>query len=90
MNVILQHLITNPFVDRLVINYGVFKESKVSLHVYNMQGRQVSTLEEKHTKTGKYSVTWKPQRTLKPGYYFIALKINDLQVHYQKVMFQHG
>jgi protocatechuate 3,4-dioxygenase beta subunit len=80
----------NPFVDQLVIDYGVFKESKVSLHVYNMQGQQVATLEERPTKKGKYSVTWKPQSSIKSGYYFIALKINDLQVHYQKVMLQQG
>ena len=29
----------NPFKDRIDINYGVFQRSKVSLYVYDLQGR---------------------------------------------------
>ncbi len=76
----------NPFTSNLQINYGVFRESKVGLLVFNMQGQMVSTLEDRKLVSGKYTAEWKPQSSLPAGIYFVALKINDLQVHYQKVV----
>lgn len=76
----------NPFSDRLVIQYGVFKAAKVSLLVFDIQGRQVATLEERQLSAEKYEAIWEPEMQLPNGHYFIALKINDLQVHYLKVL----
>jgi len=75
----------NPFEDSVEIHYGVFKPAKVGLVVYNMQGQQVAVLEDKQMSAEKYYATWKPEIGIDSGYYFIAIKINDLQVHYQKV-----
>lgn len=75
----------NPFQDELEINYGVFKKSKVGLVVYNMAGQQVAILEDSTMLPEKYNVTWRPEEALPSGHYFVALKINDLQVHYLKV-----
>ncbi len=71
-----------PFSD----SHGIFKESKVSLSVFDLHGRQVATLDEKLLQPEKYEVTWNQENELPNGYYFIALKINDLQVHYIKVI----
>ena len=68
------------------IDYGVFKTAKVGLVVYDMQGQQVAILEEKMMTPEKYKASWKPKEDLSTGYYFVAIKINDLQVHYQKVI----
>ena len=76
----------NPFMNELEINYGVFRDSKVSLSVFDLFGRTVAVLEEKSLKAEKYSATWQPESNLPDGYYFIALKVNDLQVHYLKVL----
>jgi len=76
----------NPFKDKLLIKYGVFKESKVGLIVFDAQGRTVATLKNEILKTEKYEAEWKPDYNLPNGYYFVALKINDLQVHYRKVL----
>ncbi len=76
----------NPFTNQLEIKYGVFREGKVSLFVFDMHGRTVAKLEEKSLSPEKYSAIWKPSSNLPDGYYFIALKINDLQVHYLKVL----
>ena len=78
----------NPFNNRVEIEYGVFQESKVSLFVYDINGRVVSQLDEKQLSPEKYEVIWEPESKLPTGHYFIALKINDLQVHYLKVIKQ--
>ncbi len=78
----------NPFRDRIDINYGVFQRSKVSLFVYDLQGKIVANLDEQFLEPQKYNVTWQPDSRLPSGHYFIALKINDLQVHYLKVIKQ--
>lgn len=76
----------NPFANRVEINYGVFRDAKVSLFVYDLHGRTVANLEEKSLIAEKYTAIWQPDSTIPDGYYFIALKINDLQVHYVKVL----
>lgn len=78
----------NPFTSELNIHYGVFKRAKVGLVVYNMSGSQVAVLEDRERTPEKYNATWRPEKGLPAGHYFIALKINDLQVHYLKVVKQ--
>lgn len=80
----------NPFSEQLVINYGVFRPAKVSLSVFDLQGKLVANLDEKQLDPQKYKAVWQAPANLVNGYYFITLKINDLQVHYQKVSFMRG
>ena len=75
----------NPFSTSVEIFYGVFKPAKVSLLVFDMQGKQVATLEERFLTPQKYTAVWQPDAALPKGHYFVVLKINDLQVHYKKV-----
>jgi len=76
----------NPFDNMVEIHYGVFKRSKVGLIVYNMMGQEVAVLEDEVKSPEKYYAIWQPPVDLVSGHYFIALKINDLQVHYLKVV----
>lgn len=76
----------NPFDSSVNINYGVFHRAKVGLVVFDMQGRQVAVLEDRVMAPDKYTATWNPNSKINSGYYFIAIKINDLQVHYIKVL----
>jgi protocatechuate 3,4-dioxygenase beta subunit len=78
----------NPFSDRVEIKYGVFQEGEVSVFVYDIEGKIVSQLGKKLLSPQKYEVVWEPDNNLPNGHYFIALKINDLQVHYLKVIRQ--
>jgi len=78
----------NPFTDTLEIRYGVFREAKVSINVYNVNGQKVATLEENEHSPEKYTAVWQPEPSLPKGHYFIALMWNDLQVHYLKVVRQ--
>lgn len=76
----------NPFSDYVEIQYGVFREAAVSLLVYDIHGRLISILEETTLQAEKYMAVWRPDIGLVEGHYFIALKVNDLQVHYLKVL----
>lgn len=76
----------NPFRHQLLIKYGVFKRARVSLLVYSLTGHLVATLEEKTLTPEKYEAIWEPSSDLPAGHYFVALKINDLQVHYKKII----
>ncbi len=76
----------NPFLDIIQINYGVFQEAKVSIQVFDIQGRLVANLEELNLKPEKFTAEWRPDPNIHPGHYFVALKINDVQVHYLKVI----
>jgi len=78
----------NPFSNELTINYGVFKDSRVAISVFDIQGKAIAVLEENDLKAEKYEATWKPEVGLPDGHYFISLKVNDFQVHYVKVLKQ--
>ena len=75
----------NPFTTEIEIHYGVFHAAKVGLVVYDMSGKLVAELEDKELPAEKYYATWVPDNKLSSGHYFVALKINELQVHYLKV-----
>ena len=76
----------NPIKGRVEIEYGVFKKSKVGLVVYDLAGHEVARLKDEILQADKYTSIWEPSASLSPGHYFIALKINDLQVHYLKIV----
>ena len=78
----------NPFSNQMIIRYGIFRRSRVSVEVFDLQGRLIANLEESQLSPEKYEAIWEPDGSLPNGHYFIALKINDLQVHYLKVIRQ--
>jgi len=79
-------LLPTPFSKKLTIKYGVFKASKVAISVYNLMGKQISNLESSTMSPGKYEAYWEVPDTIPQGHYFVALSINDLQVHYLKAL----
>jgi len=78
----------NPFNDYIEINYGIFTKSKVIISVYNIRGEIVANIDERVLEPEKYSVFWRPYHNLPKGHYFISIIINDLQVHYYKIIRQ--
>ena len=76
----------NPFTHRVDFHYGVFRQARVSIQVFNSQGVLVADIAEAHLKPEKYHATWIPDANLPQGIYIAVLKVNDLQVHYLKVM----
>jgi len=75
-----------PFKDEVVIHYGVYHAAKVSIQVFDIRGSLVAILNEENLEPQKYTAIWKPDQNLPDGMYWMALKLNDLQVHYLKVM----
>lgn len=78
----------NPYAERIRIRYGIFKEANVSILVYDVAGRLVANLEESRLGPDKYEAFWTPDSALPNGHYFVALKVNALQVHYLKIVYQ--
>ena len=76
----------NPFRHSLRIQYGVFQQARTRVEVFNLQGNRVAILDEQSLSPEKYEAVWKPDSAVASGVYFIVLKINDLQVHYLKVV----
>lgn len=76
----------NPFTNEVEIRYGVFRKGLISLLVFDLQGRMVANLEESELNPEKYTATWQPPTSLPAGHYFVCLKVNDQQVHYQKLV----
>ena len=77
----------NPFSEKLIIKYGVLRNADTSLMVFDLHGRKVAQLEHKRLNSAKYEASWVPPAGLPSGHYFIALKVNDIQVHYLKVQY---
>jgi len=76
----------NPFTDKVVIKYGVFHTSKATIQVFDIQGIVIAILDEQQLQAEKYEAVWNPDANLPAGIYFIGLKLNDLQVHYMKIV----
>jgi protocatechuate 3,4-dioxygenase beta subunit len=76
----------NPFSDHIEISYGIFQASKVSIQIFDAQGSQIAILDQQDLRPEKYKAVWQPDSHLPSGVYFVALKLNELQVHYLKVV----
>ncbi|HEY4612452.1 MAG TPA: T9SS type A sorting domain-containing protein [Bacteroidota bacterium] len=68
----------NPFNPTTRISFIVPKQSHVTLHVYDMMGRVVTTLMDEVLPPGKHAATWNGRTTdgrlTASGIYFYALK----------------
>lgn len=73
----------NPFSSQTVIEYELSEGTKVTLAVYDLQGRLISTLADKYEEAGKHAVTWNATaadgRRVIGGVYFYVLR-TDKQV----------
>ena len=68
----------NPFSDFIQINYGVFREAKVSIQVFDIQGNLVANLQELNLTPEKYTAEWHPDSNIRSGHYFIAVSYTHL------------
>ncbi len=65
----------NPFNPSTVIKYSIEKAGKVSLKVYDLLGREVSTLVDDNQAAGSYTVTFNTTgRSFSSGVYFYRLE----------------
>ena len=64
----------------------MFQPAHVKLKVINLQGNVVATLADAKMAPGKFQTTWTTTNEQPNGHYFLTLQINDLQVHYVKIV----
>jgi protocatechuate 3,4-dioxygenase beta subunit len=76
----------NPFEDEITIKYGVFRTANIKLEVYNLQGVLVAEVNKEELSPERYTAVWRPNQKLSSGVYICALKVNDIQVHYKKII----
>jgi len=76
----------NPFTQQVDFYYGVFRQARVAIQVFNSHGLLVADLEEAVLKPEKYHAIWIPDADLPQDIYIAVLKVNDLHVHYLKLM----
>jgi len=66
----------NPFNPKTIIDYELQTAGNVNLIVYDIVGKEVATLINKHQSVGKYSVTFNAG-SLTSGVYFYILKTSS-------------
>jgi hypothetical protein len=73
----------NPFKQSTTINYQLSAATKVTLTVYDVTGRKVTTLFNEYQKAGNHRYVWngtdKHGRKLASGIYFSVLEVNGNQ-----------
>ena len=74
----------NPFNSMTTVTYSLPVASRVSLNVYDLSGRIVTTLDEGQKQAGVHRTTLNASN-LPTGLYFVQLKASD-QIFTQKVM----
>ena len=72
----LQQNYPNPFNPSTTINYDLPKQSKVKMVVYDILGREVTTLVDEPKKAGSYQVLWNASR-FASGLYFCRIQAGD-------------
>ena len=74
----------NPFNPVTTLSFALPIEAEVSLSIYNLQGREVSTLIDKNMDAGYHSVVWNAD-SYSSGVYFVKMVAGDF-VNTQKLM----
>ncbi|MFK7846059.1 MAG: T9SS type A sorting domain-containing protein, partial [Rhodothermales bacterium] len=75
----------NPFSESTVIRYALAKAGPVSLRLFTITGREVSTLVDEFQPAGTYAISWKPEKK-SSGMYVYRLQSGDKTVT-QKMVF---
>jgi len=77
----------NPFNPTTIIKYAISEESEVSLKVYDMLGKEVSTLVNKTEASGNYIVNFNANN-LASGIYYYTLKAGSFTETKKMILLQ--
>jgi hypothetical protein len=75
----------NPFNPNTIINYELPITSYVKLVIYDILGKEITTLVNKHLKPGSYEVEWNAS-TYPSGVYFYRLVAEDFTMTKKMVL----
>jgi len=80
----------NPFNPQTNIKFEISENSFVSIKVYNILGKEITTLVEKEQTPGSYQISWEAKdnegNLLPSGVYLIRLFANGKSVSYTKTI----
>ena len=76
----------NPFNPSTTIRYSIPETGLVLMKVYDLSGREVSTLMDQVMPAGYHSLSWNPQNTAAAGIYIVQV-INGKEVLNQKITY---
>mgnify|MGYP006960983017 CR=1 FL=1 len=71
---------------QLICNFSINTNYFCSIQIFDIQGSLIAVLDEQHLEPEKYKAIWRPDARVSAGVYFAILKLNDLQVHYLKIV----
>jgi hypothetical protein len=92
VNYSLEQNYPNPFNSSTVISYTVKKSINVSLKVYDIEGKEITTLINEYQKPGKYKIKFEAGlqngrgNNLPSGIYFYTLFINGIRADTKKAI----
>ena len=80
----------NPFNPQTNIKFEISENSFVSIKVYNILGKEITTLVAKEQTPGSYQISWEAKdgegKLLPSGVYLIRLTANGKSVNYTKTV----
>ncbi len=77
----------NPFNPAVNLDFSIPDQGMVNITVYDLMGREITTLMNQNLSTGSYQVTWDAADNVASGVYFIRVLMDNQEVSIQKVMF---
>ncbi|OFX23751.1 MAG: hypothetical protein A2033_12910 [Bacteroidetes bacterium GWA2_31_9] len=76
----------NPFNNELNINYSINKTCDVSIELFDITGKKISSLQNIKQEKGNYSMKYnKTKDSVKPGVYFLKIIVGN-EVYVKKIV----
>jgi hypothetical protein len=76
----------NPFSAVTAIGFGIPREGRVQMAVYDVNGREVDVLTDGSYPAGYHSVTWQDGGSVGTGLYFVRLRFDSEEVTHKVVI----
>ncbi len=73
----LHQIYPNPFNNTATISYTLSQNSQVKIMIFDLSGKEVTTLVQEFQQKGNYKISWNAQKQAS-GIYFCRLKVGDI------------
>ncbi len=67
----------NPFIENTTISFTLAKEEPVYIDVVDIQGKIITSLENKTLTPGVYNFTFTPSSAVNTSYFYVRIKVGD-------------
>ena len=80
-NVFLSRGTPNPFRTAFAIRFSLPQDSRVSIKLYDANGRQVANIADKDLAAGDHAIRWDAKNELPSGMYFYRVEAGSMISH---------